>query len=71
MKINWGTGIVIGMVLFISFIMFMVITMITDENYDHEMVTESYYEKGMVYQQEIDAETNAKNFNSELKLIKT
>lgn len=71
MKINWGTGIVIGMGLFIAFIMFMVITMMTDEQYDHEMVTESYYEKGMVYQEEIDAETNAMELASHLLTNKT
>ncbi len=58
MKINWGTGIVIGMVLFIGFIMFMVITMLTDEEYSHDLVTEAYYEKELKYQQEIDAEKN-------------
>jgi len=71
MKINWGIGIVIGMVLFISFIMVMVIIMITDEKYDHQMVTDSYYEKGMVYQEEIDAETNTKSLSSDLMIQKT
>ena len=59
MKINWGTGIVIGMTLFIGFIMYMVITMMTDKNYDHDLVTEAYYAKDLAYQQEIDAEKNA------------
>ena len=58
MKINWGTGLVIGMACFIAFILYMVITMSTDKNYSHDLVTESYYEKEMMYQQEIDAETN-------------
>jgi len=71
MKINWGTGIVIGMVAFISFIMFMVITMMTDKRYDHEMVTESYYEKDLMYQNEIDAETNANNLSAKIYTIKT
>ena len=51
MKINWGTGLVIGMVLFIAFIMFMVITMMTDKKYSHDLVTEDYYQKEIVYQQ--------------------
>lgn len=71
MKINWGTGIVIGMVLFIAFIMTMVVIMVSDEKYDHQMVTDSYYEKGMVYQEEIDAETNTRDLSSELKVQKT
>lgn len=71
MKINWGTGIVIGMVLFIGFIMTMVVTMITDERYNHEMVTEGYYEKDLAYQNEIDAENNTKALSSEIKMQKT
>ncbi|WP_037321501.1 FixH family protein [Salegentibacter sp. Hel_I_6] len=59
MKINWGTGIVIGMTLFISFIMYLVINMLTDRKFDHDLVTEDYYQKELHYQEEIDAETNA------------
>ncbi len=59
MKINWGTGIVIGMALFISFIMYLVINMLTDKKFDHDLVTEEYYQKELHYQEEIDAETNA------------
>lgn len=58
MKINWGWGITIGMVAFISFIMFFVITMITGDKYDYDLVSEEYYEKEMLYQNEIDAEEN-------------
>jgi len=61
MKINWGTGIVIGFVLFIGFIMFMVVSMMTDKNYEHDLVTKEYYKAELVYQEEIDAETNAQN----------
>jgi len=63
MKNNWGTGLVIGMVLFIGFIMFMVITMMTDKKYSHDLVTEDYYQKEIVYQQEIDAEKNLSSFS--------
>ncbi|MCW8980464.1 MAG: FixH family protein [Altibacter sp.] len=63
MKINWGTGLAIGMVLFIGFIMFMVITMSTDDRYDYDLVTEEYYKKELAYQQEIDAESNLKDFS--------
>ena len=58
MKINWGTGIVIGMALFIGFIMYMVITMMTNKEYNHDLVIEAYYEKDLQYQEEIDAEQN-------------
>lgn len=71
MKINWGTGVVIGMALFMCFILYMVITMSTDKNYSHDLVTEEYYAKEMLYQNEIDAETNADNLSSKIKGSKT
>ena len=71
MKINWGTGIVIGMVAFMGFIMFMVITMMTNKEYDHDMVTENYYAKDLVYQNEIDAEKKANSLTSKIKIEKS
>ncbi len=71
MKINWGIGIVIGMALFICFILYMVITMSTQKEYSHDLVTEDYYEKEMHYQNEIDAETNAITLSSNIKGLKT
>ena len=70
MKINWGTGLVIGMVLFIGFIMFFVIKMSTDKKYDHDLVTEEYYKQELAYQDQIDAQQNsarlAKNIQVEV-----
>ncbi|MAN59587.1 MAG: cytochrome C oxidase Cbb3 [Flavobacteriaceae bacterium] len=60
MKINWGTGITIGIVLFIAFILFFVIKMSTDSHYDYDLVVEEYYQKDLAYQTEIDAEENLK-----------
>jgi len=59
MKINWGTGIVIGMLLFIGFIMYFVVTMMSSSDYDHDLVVEDYYKAELHYQQDIDAEENA------------
>ncbi|MBE9491126.1 MAG: FixH family protein, partial [Bacteroidetes bacterium] len=59
MKINWGTGIVIAFVVFIGFILFLIMLMMSDNKLDHELVTEDYYEKGTFYQKEIDAEKNS------------
>jgi hypothetical protein len=61
MKWNWGTGLVLAMISFIAFIMYFVITMSTDNKYRHDLVTDEYYAKEMVYQNEIDAETNTNN----------
>jgi nitrogen fixation protein FixH len=59
MKINWGTGIVIGFVLFISFIMYFVINMATDKKYQYELVTEDYYKQELAFQDEINLEQKA------------
>lgn len=59
MKINWGTGLVIGMVLFMSFILYFVIQIMTNDKHDFELVTEDYYSREMVYQDELDAESNS------------
>lgn len=58
MKINWGTGLVIGMVLFISFILYFVIRISTDHDTNHDLVTEGYYQKEMELQENIYAEQN-------------
>ncbi|OIQ24153.1 FixH family protein [Lacinutrix sp. MedPE-SW] len=71
MKWNWGTGIVVGMLAFMSFILYLVITMSTNEKYSHDLVTEEYYEKEMLYQREIDAETNTYNLKEKIKNTKT
>lgn len=54
-KINWGTGIVIAIALFIAFIMYMVVIMLTDKGYEHDLVTENYYKKELDFQDDIEA----------------
>ncbi|WP_300436895.1 FixH family protein [Christiangramia sp.] len=57
-KIHWGTGLAIGMVIFISFIMYFVITMLSSTDYDHDLVVEDYYKAELHYQEDIDAQRN-------------
>lgn len=71
MRINWGTGIVIAIVLFIGFIMYFVVTMSTDNSYNHDLVTEKYYQKELAYQQKIDAAENAANLKEGLTIERT
>lgn len=71
MKINWGTGLVIGMVLFIGFIMFFVVQIMTDKQYDYDLVTEDYYQKELVYQKELDALENSNSLAHNLKSKRT
>lgn len=60
MKFNWGTGIVIGILAFMAFILQYVIRVQTDDKYNNELVTESYYEK------ELEVNDNYRN-NENLK----
>ena len=71
MKINWGKGIVIAIVFFIGFIMYFVITMTTNNQYDHDLVTERYYEKELTYQEKIDASKNMQELQGEITIEKT
>ncbi|WP_036155391.1 FixH family protein [Maribacter forsetii] len=68
MKINWGTGIVIAIVAFISFIMFFVVKMTTSHDANHDLVTEEYYKAELGYQKEIDAERNASFATTQIEL---
>ena len=70
MKINWGTGIVIAIVGFISFILFFVIRMSSDNQANHDLVTEEYYKAELGYQKEIDAENKAVVNSMKLKVKK-
>lgn len=60
MRFHWGHGIVTAFVLFIAFIGYFVWRMTTDARTDHELVTTSYYEKELRYQEEIDAQEASK-----------
>ena len=71
MKINWGTGIVIAFVAFISFIMYFIITMMTDSKYDHDLVVEDYYKQELQFQDDINKETNAKSLVENISWKKT
>lgn len=68
MKINWGTGIVISFILFIGFIMYMVVTMMSGDEYNHDLVTEEYYKKEIHYQEEIDAEKNSQLLSENIEV---
>ena len=71
MKINWGTGIVLAFIGFISFIMYFVINMNTNKKYDHDLVTEDYYKQELEFQNDINKETNAKTLEENINWKKT
>lgn len=68
MKLNWGTGIVIAIIGFISFIMYFVISMSTGKSYNHDLVSDKYYQKELEYQQTIDATKNAKALKENISI---
>ena len=71
MKINWGTGIVIAFISFITFILYFVITMSTNKKYEHDLVTEEYYKEELQYQNEINKLKNAKTLSTNIVYSKT
>ena len=71
MKISWGTAIVMAIVSFISFIMFFVITMFTDDAYSHDLVTEEYYKTELQFQEQLDREANATLLSENIRTEKT
>ncbi|MBO0322989.1 FixH family protein [Muricauda sp. CAU 1633] len=71
MKINWGTGIVLAFIGFITFILYFVFRMSTDDRANHDLVTEEYYKKELSYQQEIDASKTASEMKANLTIEKT
>jgi hypothetical protein len=52
---NWGTKLIIGMLLFMSFIVVLGVLMVRSDN--DALVETNYYEKGLNYDQEYAAKT--------------
>ncbi|MEO8934051.1 MAG: FixH family protein [Xanthomarina sp.] len=71
MKINWGTGLVIAMVGFISFIMYFVIKVNIDSKYDHDLVIEEYYKAELGFQDEINKEEKSQTLVENIRTTKT
>ena len=71
MKINWGTGIVLAFIGFISFILFFVVRMSMDNKANHDLVIENYYGAELGYQKEIDAQNNSRSKEVDLTLETT
>lgn len=65
-KFNWGTGIVIAFTFFIGFILFFVIKVQTNHQYDNELVVEDYYKQERILQAKLDREQNAANLNDKV-----
>ena len=68
MKINWGTGIVIAFLMFMSFILFFVFKVQSDSKYDNELVIEEYYKQERVLEALLDREQNAADLKDKLQI---
>ncbi len=66
MKINWGTGIVLAMIAFMSFILFFVVKMFTEDQYEYDLVVEEYYKQEIGFQEELNAEKGALELSEKL-----
>jgi nitrogen fixation protein FixH len=71
MKFNWGTGIILAFICFISFIMYFVISMNFNKKYDHDLVTENYYKIKLSYQDDINKQKNSNTLEENISYNKT
>lgn len=71
MKMNWGTGVVIAMILFMAFILSFVYKSVVMKEYQHELMSEDYYRDELHYQEEIDKINNASELEENVKIIRS
>ena len=64
-KINWGTGILIGIIIFIVISITMTVIFM---NQDVNLVTDKYYENSLKYQYEIDKQSRTIALNEEVEI---
>lgn len=66
MKFNWGHGISLFLLIFVITTVSVVVLILTDDTYNHELVSESYYEDELNYQVEIDKVNNASKLETQV-----
>ena len=66
MKINWGTGIVLAFIAFISFIMYFIISMSTNKNIESDLVTENYYGQELEFENDLNKQRNAQKLKENI-----
>lgn len=71
MKFNWGTGIAIGIGIFMIFILQYVIRVQIDSKYDNELVTEDYYQKEVNVDSDYNKQANARKLANPLQISET
>lgn len=71
MKINWGTSLVLAIASFICFILFLVITMTTNTDLDHDLVTEDYYSHEIGFQEQLNKQINSQSLSNPIRVQRT
>ncbi|WP_163515452.1 FixH family protein [Gelidibacter japonicus] len=66
MKINWGTGIVLAFIGFISFIMYFVISLTVNKKYEHDLVVENYYSQELEFENDMNKQKNAQHLKEDV-----
>ncbi len=64
-KFSWGTGIVIGIIIFVVVSVSMTVIFMTQ---DVSLVSDNYYEKSLTYQDEIDKQSRTKSLDEQVKI---
>ena len=64
-RINWGTGIAIGIIVFVVISISMTVIFMTQ---DVNLVSDNYYEKSLSYQDEIDKQSRTKSLDEQVKI---
>ena len=64
-RINWGTGIVIGIIAFVVISVSMTLIFMTQ---DVSLVSDNYYEKSLTYQDEIDKQNRTNLLDEQVKI---
>jgi len=71
LKINWGTSIVLAIMSFMTFILYLVITMTTSSEFNHDLVIEDYYKQELKFQDQMARETNSQTLVRDIEIEKT
>jgi len=64
-KLNWGTGILIGIIVFVIISISMTVIFMTQ---DVDLVADKYYENSLQYQVEIDKQNRTKSLDEQVKI---
>lgn len=71
LKFNWGTGIVIGFVAFICFILYFVLQLYIDPSMTYDLSTPDYYKEELAYQLKIERIERANQLVDKVQFIQT